>query len=516
METNSPAPPGKNPLNITQMQKVKSTTGLLAWNLLVPGVFIAVVMLFFHARGSFEFSYDEGVELIKASLVEQGYQMYSEIWNDQPPLMTYVLAGTIRFLGPEVGINRFVVLLFAVALLWAAFKFLEIVFGKWQALLGALFIFLLPKYMVLSVSVMVGLPAITLAMLGLLALTGWHRKQSLLFLSVSALLLSLSVFTKVFTLFLVPVFLGGVFLGSYLPERGTIFRKTVWGPVLLWGSVFAAASSLLFFGLIGSEYANQLFGIHLAAPGNQAFANERYSLFYYLGQSLPLLLLGLLGAVFVARQKKWLGLYLVAWAATAILVFSTYRPVWDHHMIVITIPIAMLAAVAGYEALAKLGEILRQNWRPTWQAALALAAVFGLLIFTFQFRIPEPISLLEPRPSLANSGLEIGPLRIRFLDEMRKYQGQTNWVVTDLPMYAYRVGLLVPPETAVFSAKRVETGFLTDTDLLAVLQQYTPEQVLLGRFRYPEVEAYLDENYHVVHQDDQTKLYIRNDLESGE
>jgi hypothetical protein len=120
---------------------------------------------------------------------------------------------------------------------------------------------------------------------------------------------------------------------------------------------------------------------------------------------------------------------------------------------------------------------------------------------------------MEARPSLTNSGLEIGPLRIRFLDEMRSFKEVTNWVVTDLPMFAYRVGLLVPPESAVFSAKRVETGYLTDAELLAVLQEYNPEQVLLGRFRYPRVENHLANYYHVVHQDDETKLYIRNGLE---
>jgi hypothetical protein len=457
METNPPVPGSKSPAQPPSAQNLRSAATLLAWNMLIPLVFVAAVLLFFHARGTFEFSYDEGVELAKADLVERGYSLYSEIWNDQPPLMTYVLAGTIRYLGREVGINRFIVLLFAAALLWAAFKFLEIVFGKWQALLGAISIFLLPKFMVLSVSVMVGLPAITLAMLGLLVLAVWHRKPSPLLIIASAALLSLSVFTKVFTLFLAPVFLGGVFLGSYLPERGRIFRREVLGPVFLWGGVFGALCALLFFGLVGFEHANQLLGIHVSAPENPAFANDRYTLFYYLNQSVPLLLLGLLGAIFTFQQKKWVGLYLVAWAGLGILVFSTHRPVWDHHMVVITIPVAMLAGVAAYEALAKLGTILRENWQPKWQTALILAAVLGLFFFAFQFRVPEPIALMESRPSLTNSGLEIGPLRIRFLEEMRNYQEQTNWVVTDLPMFAYRVGLPVPPETAVFSAKRVET-----------------------------------------------------------
>ncbi|MEL6318294.1 MAG: hypothetical protein AAFR16_11735, partial [Pseudomonadota bacterium] len=38
------------------------------------------------------FDFDEGINLGKARLVASGYGPYGDLWNDQPPLMTYVLA----------------------------------------------------------------------------------------------------------------------------------------------------------------------------------------------------------------------------------------------------------------------------------------------------------------------------------------------------------------------------------------------------------------------------------------
>src|SRR5262249_7751748 len=39
-------------------------------------------------------SADEGGNFMKTALVTKGFHLYSEIWNDQPPVLTYVLVPT--------------------------------------------------------------------------------------------------------------------------------------------------------------------------------------------------------------------------------------------------------------------------------------------------------------------------------------------------------------------------------------------------------------------------------------
>jgi hypothetical protein len=44
----------------------------------------------------YEFHPDEGVNLMKAALVANGYHLYNQIWNDQPPVLTLILAAAHR------------------------------------------------------------------------------------------------------------------------------------------------------------------------------------------------------------------------------------------------------------------------------------------------------------------------------------------------------------------------------------------------------------------------------------
>ena len=40
----------------------------------------------------FDWKYDEGLDVTKASLLLQGHRLYSEMWVDHPPLFTLTLA----------------------------------------------------------------------------------------------------------------------------------------------------------------------------------------------------------------------------------------------------------------------------------------------------------------------------------------------------------------------------------------------------------------------------------------
>jgi hypothetical protein len=103
----------------------------------------------------------------------------------------------------------------------------------------------------------------------------------------------------------------------------------------------------------------------------------------------------------------------------------------------------------------------------------------------------------------------MGEERIIYMMDNRS--NDDTWVVTDLPMYAYLAGLPVPPEIAVISSKRVETGLITDREMIDIVREYQPEEVLIGRFNFPLLESYLAEHYQVIHQTGNKILYIRNE-----
>ena len=57
------------------------------------------------------FGGDEGFELMKSYLLANKYTMYAEIWSDQPPLHTAILATVFRAAGTSVLFARLVTVL---------------------------------------------------------------------------------------------------------------------------------------------------------------------------------------------------------------------------------------------------------------------------------------------------------------------------------------------------------------------------------------------------------------------
>lgn len=487
----------------------------LGWQLAVPLAFFLVVFLFFPYSSQFEFSTDEGNNLMMSMLVERGHSLYAEIWNDQPPLFTYLLSATFHFFDAKVGVARLLVLLTSVVLVWSFFQFTRLVWGNWVALAGAFTLFILPKYMTLSVSVMVGIPALALAMLALLFLGYWHSRRESIWLVLSGAALALSILTKLFTGILAPVFLIGLLAAeiNQLPVDRS-WRKTL-TPALLWGLSFTLVAAALSYAMVGPENLAQLLQPHLNAAQIKDFqVNESLTIQYHLKDAIPVLFLAATGSLLALRARRWLFLYPLAWMVVAYLFLFQLSPVWVHHQLLVTVPAAMLGGIAVYEALSLGLHILREHFDPSWSGSLRAAAILGFLALLFTFRTPESLSLLRPTPSLTNSEFEMGPLPEKFFVKMLKFAPETHWVVTDMPMYAFRAHLPVPPNLAVISAKRLVTGELPEEEILATIREYDPDQVLLGRFEFPAVEAYLRPNYRLVLSNDNTNLYVRRDLGS--
>ncbi len=464
---------------------------------------------------------DEGLALMAGMLMERGYLLYSQIWNDQPPLFFYLVANLFPVFGFDVGLYRLAVLGLSSALLWASFQFISIVWGKWTGVIGVILILLLPKYLVLSLSVMAGLPAITFAMLSLLTLTKWHLGGRRVWLVLSALLLAVSVLTKLFTGFLAPVFLIGIVIAEYSRHKESHSWLNTLIPAFLWGAVFAGAALVLTLALVGIEHAPQLILDHLAAREIEAFKAPSLTINFHLRAIWPQMLLAIIGTLYTVYTRRWLSLYLFAWMAAAYLLLAGHAPVWDHQQVLVTIPAAMLASIAISEGIRKLYYILRRDdsgplekqLAPGW---LAGAAIAGIILLVFTFRVPQGLQFLSPLPSFRHSGLNLDPEQKQVLAIMQEYAPQTKLVVSDQLMFPFRTRLPVPPNLALFTSKRVETGELTEDEIIQTISRENPEQVLLSRFEYPAVNAYLESDYKLRYAWGSLKLYVRKDLiESG-
>jgi 4-amino-4-deoxy-L-arabinose transferase-like glycosyltransferase len=477
--------------------------------LALPLAFFLAMFFIFPFRQRFEFDLDEGLNVMKALLVARGYPLYSQVWSDQPPLLTYLLAGVIRGFGANIDALRTLVLLFSTVLMAAAMQYLRITWGFWHAMLGGLLVFLLPFYTSLSVAVMVGLPAIALAVVALLALEAWHRRRQERWLVLSAILLAASVLIKLFTGFLAPIFVVGLLLGE---RQGPAWSARL-RPAVVWCLVFGALTVTVVLVAVGPSNLGQLVLTHLSARQDKGFLSlaESQSISYHLRDAWAILALAAVGSLFTLLERRWTSFYLLAWAAVAYVLLSFHAPVWYHHQFLITIPAAMLAAIALGEAIRWIPQVLRSRPILGLRALLILLALAGgaatvatrARLTYHNFILP---AYLIP-PEAPSAGREAP-----FLAEMTSWANRTHWVVTDLPMYAFRVGLLVPPPLAAITDKRLASGEITEAQIIQVIETYKPEQVLLGRFDLPAVEDHVREDYRRIYQFGRKTLYLLGEL----
>ncbi len=217
--------------------------------------------------------------------------------------------------------------------------------------------------------------------------------------------------------------------------------------------------------------------------------------------------------VFAILERKWISLYLAAWASLAYLAFFNHTPIWEHHQLLITIPAAMLAAVPIYKLFRLIIDLVRNNLKLNVVNVLLALSLVAFMAYFFPYAIKDPVNLLSPVPSLTTNGLGLTPNPEKALRVVLKYAPQSTWMVTDMPMAAFRANLLVPPNLAVFTTKRYASGFLSQEEIIDAVKEYQPEQILFGRSEYPLVDSFLQtQNYQLVQDGGLIKLYIRKDL----
>lgn len=480
------------------------------WPMALPLAFFAAMFLFFPFRERFEYDVDEGYVAMRSFLVARGYPLYSEVWSDQPPLFTYLVAVCIRFFGTDINATRTLVLLFSTILMAGAAYILCTQWGVPHALAGSILIALLPYYTTLSASVMVAVPNLALAVLSLLALLIWHDRRQMRWLFVSALALGLSVLTKLISVFLVPVFAIGILLDTRARMDKPVSFQRLMRPALLWCLIFTVV--VCGVGLLSIRPANlhQLFDTHLVISQDQAYMESTpaaQTITQHLQASWPILLLAIPGCITILLERRWNSLYLLFWALSAFLVFSFYAPVWYHYQLLITVPAAMLAAIGVGEAIRFI------RFRPVFtpRALLGLITLAGFFL-AIANRAPVTLPDFYHPPAFITEPIHEAWPEQMFLTKMSNHAPQTRWVLTTLPMYAFRVGLPVPPFLAVSSGKRIAAGELSEMNVLEIFDQYRPEQVLIRRGEYPLLEVQLEKNYRLLYSRGKRLLYLRNDL----
>ena len=477
-------------------------------HLVLPLLFLLLGNVLIYYLDCFELDPDEGINFMKAFLLNRGYSLYRDIWNDQPPLLTYVLAASFKLFEPNVNLVRSLILLLSTILIWENWLILYLLGGIEHALIGSLFLLISPDYLKLSISVMVGLPCLCLALGAILCVILWHLDRRTIWLVCSALLLGLSVLTKLFTLFLAPIIVGGIFLERAFDNRLSWRKK--FQPVVLWTVIFCSFTLLALTLLVGINNLHLLIENHTTARSIAAF--EGLSLQDYIQTDYKVFLAGFgcWGIIIACRRKRWEIFYFVAWLLTFYSLLQQHRPVWYHQLLIIHIPAIILAAYAMGELckiirIRGLGFIFKQR---AWVIFFSVA-IFIATILLIGEQTKTTFRAIEYWRTSWGGNVVPQNLEYQFLNEITQADLETDWMVTDSPMFAFRAGIPVPPATAVLSRKQRETGNMSDDRLIGIIKRYQPEQILLKRFEWSQLNDFLAQNYQLKRQEQNFRLYLK-------
>jgi 4-amino-4-deoxy-L-arabinose transferase-like glycosyltransferase len=496
-------------MQLTDKRSWKSWGSLLL-PILLALLFFAFTFAYYPFREKLQFDSDEGLNLMRSMLVALGHPLYREISSDQPPLFNQLLAIVFRVTGFEVNPARVLVLLFSTLLVWAGAQFLQLTSGKLAAIFFLPLVIMVPEFLRLSTSVMIGVPSMAFAAVAMLFVAIWHQTKHSLWLILSGFALALSVLVKLFTGFVAPIFVLGITLSMYRQTRDRGFSWKILRPAAIWSLSFVGLAILIGFALVGPGNIAAITAPHIAAPVTEDLSG--YSLNTYLQAAVPLLLLGLLGTIFSLYRRKWLLFYPLSWAILAYVLFNFYSPVFYHHQLLITIPMTIMAATGVGEGILLLGRLRVFSDLIRVQTLLGAGAVLGFILVSVHYW-PVLDRELMNHPRLTDFSLRATSGKLRVIRTMDEYIDQTSWILTDMPMYAFRVGRPVPPSVATFSSKRLATGSLTEGDILSAMRDYQPEQVLMARFHIPALEVYLQEHYTLILDVEFFRLFLRNDIQ---
>jgi hypothetical protein len=111
-------------------------------------------------RTAVQIGADEGFELVKATLCLKGHHLYTEVWNDQPPLHTFLITFILKNFSPAILGPRLLTITFSMLLLASIFGIVLRIHGLWPACLTTALVIASPGFLEISSSCMLEVPAL--------------------------------------------------------------------------------------------------------------------------------------------------------------------------------------------------------------------------------------------------------------------------------------------------------------------------------------------------------------------
>jgi len=283
---------------------------------------------------------------MKGLLCSQGYQLYAPVWNDQPPLHTALLSALFRAFGPSAFAGRLLTLGFASVLLAALLASVGTREGTMAALIAGGFLLGMPFFLMLSVSVMLEIPAFAVGLVSAWLLVRWVERGRWTWLALSGAFMGAALMIKLTVALLLPGMVVEIVLAGWR-SKSEARATTIMRMLAVWAAVTALvvagavwfSPGMTFGQIIGNHFNQALRAATAGNPGMTFSFTGLWSVFYCLFPAALAVLLRALDGRFPSICLPTL------WFVTEVLTHRLHRPFWGYYYVHFAFPLAWLAAV---------------------------------------------------------------------------------------------------------------------------------------------------------------------------
>jgi 4-amino-4-deoxy-L-arabinose transferase-like glycosyltransferase len=432
--------------------------------LTIIGCILLSVMLSIYAvrlQSHLSIEYDEGVYLTTYNLVRNGFNLYQPTYYSQLPGFFSVIYPFFLLLGSTLQAARLAIfsvsLIGLLAVVWVSWELETPIVGFLA--IGVLYLFPIYIREVLTFHADVLPPTFsTLALASAMRYSKQARRKwviaSAFFASIAILVKAdFSILPSLFLIFVLPIMMQG------LPRRKVI--KSL-------GLFVAVVSIVLFLGIAPFGLANVYRNvIVLRVLAYSVYALNPMQAIGFLQQPFQLVMTGtfITGMILAAllayrdRSKIYPLVLLAVWVIVSLGMLFLYRPIWQHHFVILAIPVSLLFAYSLY-------------------------GLFNVMRFSRVLHVAVPILLVVilacnlNRAFISQPGL-LSASHKKGIQLVQSYTNPDDYIISDDGMVTGISGRMTPPDLADLSLVRVQSGSLSSDDFINDLKTYKPKMVLV-------------------------------------
>ena len=327
------------------------------------GVMIIVIMSLFtissiSAINDFTLDDDEGMNLLKADSLNRGYHLYDEIWSDQPPIYTYMIAAVLDMSGNNALAARLLSVVFAFLIL-ICFSCISYIASKniYAIILSPILLIITPKFTFLSHSIMIDMPAICFYYISIFLFVLYiknhptNSKRSYTYISSSSLAFGTALCIKpVMAQVGLVIFVFFIFSIWHFSSYKIIARY-----LFLYFIFIILPISISIF-IFGTSFINQVLGTYLSITGEyfgyHSIISNITQIIHYISRThisiYIIFIFSLIGLLFIIKQKKAnifvsfiFSIFIIN--LFAVILQTPFRP---RYVALIILPLSMIALVS--------------------------------------------------------------------------------------------------------------------------------------------------------------------------